>query len=113
MLDGRCTRDQQDVGRALKQPGECYLHWGSLQGRRSCVKRRRLQRTEASQRKERHIGYASTCKVIDKPVVMPVRDVVQVLHADNLRNSLSLRQLTRTDVAQTEMTNQSLTLEFR
>ena len=62
------------------------------------------------ERKERHIGYASTCKIIDKAVVMAVRHVVQVLHADDLRNRLSLRQLIRTDVAQTEVANQALRL---
>jgi hypothetical protein len=32
----------------LKQRGECYLHWGRLHGRRSGVKRLRLQQSEAS-----------------------------------------------------------------
>src|ERR1700693_2862646 len=113
MLDRRCPRDQQDVERALQQPGECYLHWGSLQGGRRCVKCRRLQRSEASQRKERHIGYALPRKVIDKAVVIPVSHVVKVLHADNLGNRLTLCHLSGADVAQAEMTNQSLTLKLR
>src|SRR5271165_5887824 len=112
MRDRRCTRDQQDVGRALQQPGERYLHWRRLQGRRGRVELRRLQRRKASQRKERHIGYASTRKVVDKSVVTSLRDVVHILDANNLRDCLRLIQLLGTDVAQTEMPNQSLTSEL-
>jgi len=39
-------------------------------------------------------------------------DVVQVLHADNLRNLLRLYQLIWRDVAQAEVANQSLMLEL-
>jgi hypothetical protein len=52
------------------------------------------------------------CEVIDEVIIVPVRDVVQVLHADYLCNSLGLSQLLGADVTQTEMTNQSFTLEF-
>ena len=38
--------------------------------------------------------------------------VVQVLDAHYLRNCLSFHQLVRTDIAQTEMTNQSMALKF-
>src|ERR1051325_3291075 len=113
MRDGRCAGDQQDIGRALKQPGECYLQRRSIENPGGCVEGRRLQRREASQRKERHIGYASTCKVVDKAIVMPVRHVVEVLYADNFGNRLRLGQLIAIDVAQTEMTDQSLTLQLR
>src|SRR5271165_3055830 len=112
MLEGRGTGDQQDVGRAVKQPGERDLHWSSFERRRSRIKRRRLQRSEASQREERHISNALTRKVVDKAVVRPVRNVVEVLHADDLGNRLPLRQLSGTDVAQTQMANQSLTLQL-
>src|SRR6266404_1807212 len=96
----------------MKQPRERYLHWRRVQGYRRSVKHRRLQRTEASQRKERHIGDTSTCKIIDEAVVIPVRQVVEVLHTDNLCDRLRLCQLIATDVAKPEMTNQSLTLEI-
>src|SRR5271165_4427418 len=112
MLHGRGTWDQQDVGRAVKQPGERDLHWGSSERGRSRIKRRRLQRSEASQREERHIGNAFAREVFDKSVVMPVRNVVEILHADNLGNRLRLRQLSGTYVAQTQMTNQSLMLQL-
>jgi len=87
----------------MKQPGERYLHGSSLESRRGCVQRRRLQRSEASQRKERHIRYALACEVIDKAIVLPVRNVVQVLQAYDLRDLPSLRQLSGSDVAQAEM----------
>jgi len=45
-----------------------------------------------------------------KAIIVPVRHIVQILHADYLCNLLSLRQLLGTDVAQAEMTNQSLPL---
>src|SRR5262249_43876615 len=47
MVDRRRPRNEQDIGRPLKQPGECCLHWGSLQRCRHRVKFRRLQRAEA------------------------------------------------------------------
>ena len=81
--DRRCSGDQQNVGRALKQPRECDLHRRGVNCSRCCIERRRLQRSETSQRKERHIRYALTREVIDKAVVIAMRDVVQVLHANN------------------------------
>ena len=83
---------------------------GSLQGRCYCVERRRLQWGESSEREERHIGYALPGEVVDEGIVAPVREVVEVLHADYLRDGLGLYQLRRSDVTQTEMTNQSLFL---
>ena len=51
-------------------------------------------------------------EVIDEAIIGAVCDVVKVLHADYLRNSLSLCELLRADVAQTQMTNKSLAFEF-
>src|SRR5215472_6404690 len=76
------------------------------------VERRRLQRSEASQWKEWHVPYTLFREVIDEAIIGSVCDVVKVLHADYLRNSLSLGELLRADVAQTQMTNESLALEF-
>jgi hypothetical protein len=58
------------------------------------------------------IGYALHHEFTDEAVVVSVCQVVQVLHTDYLCDCLSLRQLLGTDVAQTEMPDQSLTLEF-
>ena len=58
------------------------------------------------------IRYALACEVTDKAIVVPVCHVVQVLHTNDLRNGLSLRQLLGTDVTHAEMTNQALMLEL-
>src|ERR1700756_2552311 len=113
MRDGRCTRDQQDIRRALQQPCESHLHRCNLQFRRGRVKRRRLQWSESSQWKERYVGHASAGEVVDKSIVPPLCHVVKVLHADDLRNRLCLHELLGTDITQAEMTNQPLTFELR
>jgi len=52
------------------------------------------------------------CEVIDEAIIVPVRHVIQILHADYLRNGLCLRQLLATDITQSEITNQSLIFQF-
>ncbi len=49
---------------------------------------------------------------VDQGIIAPMRHVVFVLHTDNLRNLLALRQLLRGDIAQSEMVNQSLAFEL-
>ena len=112
MLDRGCAGDQQNVGRAMKKPGECDLHGSGLQRRRDCVERRGLQGSESSQREERHIGDALGCEVVDEGVIAALGDVVEILHADDLGDRLRLCQLRGSDVAEAEMANQALMLEF-
>lgn len=50
------TGDQLDVRRLLQQPGECHLHRARLQALGDTGQRCRLQRAEAAQREEGHIG---------------------------------------------------------
>ena len=45
-------------------------------------------------------------------IIIPVRNVVKILHAHNVRHGLSFGQLRRRDVAQTDMANESLLLEL-
>ena len=45
---------------------------------------RRLQRREPAERKERHIGDAVAGKIVDQRVVGAMRQIVLVLHADDL-----------------------------
>ncbi len=71
-----------------------------------------MQRREASQREERYIAYALRCKVFDEDIIAPLGHVVEILHADYLRNCLGLGQLLRTNVTQAQVTNESLLLEF-
>ena len=49
---------------------------------------------------------------IDEGIVTPLCHVVEVLHANYLRDSLSLPELLGSDVADTDVTNQPLTLQF-
>src|SRR5207245_9519177 len=71
-----------------------------------------LQRNEPAQRQEWDISYALRRKVIDYVIIVPVCEVVEVLHADYLCSLLSLSQLLGRDIAHTEMTDQSLTFEL-
>ena len=57
------------------------------------VQLRRLQRREAAEREERHIGGARRRKLIDQRVVVAVGEVVMVLHADDLGNGARLLDL--------------------
>ena len=58
MGDRRGAGDQQDVGRALQQPGERHLHRRRAELAGDVGQRRRLQRREAAEREERHVGDA-------------------------------------------------------
>ncbi len=73
---------------------------------------RRLQRVEPAERKERHIGDAVAGKIVDQGVVAPMRQIVLVLHADDLGDPASFRDLRGRDVAQPDMTHQTLPLEL-
>src|SRR5258705_5018584 len=113
MPQGRRSRNQQNVGRALEKPSKRNLHRRGVERRRGRVECRRLQRTKASQREKRNVSYALRGKVNDEAVIFPVCHIVEVLNAHYLCHGLSLSQLPGSNVAQTDMTDQSLTLEFR
>src|ERR1700756_4159012 len=112
MLDGRCSWDQQDIGRVLEKPGKRNLHCCCVERLCGCVKRRRLQGSETSQREKRNIRYTLRSQGIDESIVVPLGHVVKVLHADNLCYGLPFGQLLGSNVAQTDMPDQSLALEF-
>jgi hypothetical protein len=52
-------------------------------------------------------------EIVDEAIVVPVGDVVEVLHADDLGDDLALDELLRHDVAQADVTNESLTFQPR
>src|ERR1051325_4510078 len=112
MSGGRRTGDQQNVGRTLKQPCKCDLHWSDSQGSRDAIEPGRLQRREPSQREERHVRYSFLRQSLKERVIVSVCHVVEVLNANDLRDSLRLFPLPGCDVAETEMANQPLTLQF-
>ena len=51
-------------------------------------------------------------QLVDQRVVLAVREVVVVLHADDRRDAARLRDLGGRDVAQAEMADQALALEL-
>lgn len=93
------ARDQKNVGRAAEQPGERNLHRGGIEALSHIGWDGRLQRGEASEWKEWHIGDAVVGKLIDQRIVCPMRQVVVVLHADYLADPASLLDLRRRNVA--------------
>src|SRR5258707_196799 len=96
----------------MKQPRERVLHWRRAHGCRDRIQLRGLQRRESSERKERYIRHALRCEFVHKSVIVSLGDIEKVLHADDIRDLLRLSQLPGCDIAQTEMTDQSLTLEL-
>src|ERR1035438_10016541 len=112
VLRRRCARDQQEVRRSPQQPRERYLHGSGFKRRGYCIEPGRLQRGEPSQWKVRHVGDALRGESIDESVVGALGDVVEVLDAHNLRDSLRLSQLPGRDRAETDMPNQALLLQF-
>src|ERR1700722_4035462 len=96
----------------MQQPRKRNLHWCCIEGCCNRVELRRLQWSEPAQREERHISDALLREIINKAIVTSLGYVVQVLHADDVRNFLRLGQLFGTHIAQPEMANQSLTLEL-
>ena len=108
MGDRRGAGDQQDVGRALQQPGERDLHRRRAERCRDVRQGRRLQRREAAEREERHVGDALPGQVVDQRVVVAVRQVVVVLHADDVGDRLRLGDLRGRDVAEADVADQPL-----
>src|SRR5438270_6336365 len=107
-----CAWDEQDVGRALEQPGERDLHGCCFQRCGYGIQLRRLQWRESAEREEGHVGNALLREVVEEGVICAMGDVVEVLHADDLGDGLRLRELLGSDVAETEMTNEALTFEI-
>jgi hypothetical protein len=71
MRDRRRSGNEQDVGRALEQPGQRQLHRRGVQRGRRLVEYRRLERREAAQRKERYVGDPLGSEIVDEPIVVP------------------------------------------
>ena len=76
MIDRTRAGDQQDIGRALQQPGERDLHWCCVQIFRHALQRVRLQGIEPAEREERDIGDPLTREVIDQIVIAAIRPFV-------------------------------------
>ena len=71
-----------------------------------------MQWRESSQREERDIRYAFLGEGIDEGIVTAAGHVVEVLDTNDLRDFLSLLELPGRDVAEADVTNQSVVLQF-
>jgi hypothetical protein len=112
MVERRSAGNEQDVGSALEQPGERRLHRRGAEPSGGIGQLRRLQRREAAERKERHISDAVAAEIVDQRVVVAMRDIVVVLHADDVRDGARLRDLPGRHVAEADMTDEPLALEL-
>src|SRR3984957_14785084 len=112
MLDGRCSRDHQDIGRPLEKPRQRNLHGRGTKARGDIRQGRRLQWCEPAERKERHVGDAVTSKIGYECIIGSMREVVVVLYADDRSDLSGFRDLRGHDVAKTDMTHQTLLLKF-
>lgn len=97
--------DQKNIGRTTKQPRERDLHGRGAEALSDVGQGRRLQRIEPAERKERHIGDAVAGQFVDQGIVVPMRQIVLVLHADDLGDPTSFRHLLGRDVAQPDVTH--------
>jgi len=71
-----------------------------------------LQWREASEWEERQVRDALLSERIDESVITSARHVVEILNADDLGDFLTLLELSGSHVAQTDVPNQSLALQF-
>ena len=76
------------------------------------VQLRRLQRREAAEREERHIGDSGSGELVDQGVVLAMRHIVQILHADDVADPPPLFDLIGGDVAQPNVTHEALPLKI-
>ncbi len=112
MRHGGGAWDQQDVGGALEEPGQSHDHGGDAQLQGRIVQDGGLQRRKAAQGEVRDIGDAVPGEVIDDGVVRPVRDVIQVLHTDDVAEPASFGHLRGGDVAEADVTYEALALQL-
>jgi hypothetical protein len=61
---------------------------------------------------ERHIGSAIAGEIVDQNIVVTMREIVQVLHADDLADPAAFGDLRWRDIAQADMADQPLALKF-
>src|SRR5580658_2655924 len=111
MLDRRGAGYQKDIRRPLQQPRQRHLHGSRSERRSHFVEPRRLQGRKSSEWKVRHIGDTLRGQIVNESVVATLGQVIEVLDANNLRDSLRLGQLLGRDRTKANMLNQALVLE--
>lgn len=95
--------DQQNIWRSLEQPGEGDLHRRRLKRSRDLVQLLRLQRRKTAQREKGHLGDVLGGQRIHQRVVGAMGNVIKVLHADDGRHFLRIRDLLCRHVAEADM----------
>src|SRR4029077_7486338 len=87
------------------------LHWRRAKLVCHIGQRGRLKGCESTERKKRYVGDSITGQTVDQRIVMPISDVVLVLHADDLADPAPCGDLRGRHVAQADMSYASLPLE--
>jgi len=106
------SRDHQDIGRPLEKPNERNLHGRGTETRSDVRQGSRLEWSEPSEWKEWHVGDTFTSKIGYECIIGSMREVVVVLYADDRSDLSGFRDLRGRDVAQPDMTQQTLLLEL-
>ena len=112
MLDGRGPWDRQHHRRMMQQPGEGELRDRSAMGFCGGVELApRLRQLARRYRKPRDEGQLMFCAVLHDVLMLPVADVVLVLHADDFDYLPRLVDLVRLYLAQTTVPDLSVLLQ--
>ena len=96
----------------MEEPGKRDLHGCGVElgcDGGECVG---LERGETAQREEGDVGYSGGGELLDECVVVALDDVVVVLHANDGGEGAGLLDLCCDDVADADMADESLLLEF-
>ncbi len=72
-----------------------------------------MQGREAAERKIGHIGDALACELVDERIIGAIGKIIEVLHADDGGDALCLCNLCRRHLADADMADQALALQFR
>src|SRR5580698_9689633 len=112
MLAGRCSWDEQNVGRALQKPSQRNLHRRRPETRGDIRQLCRLQWREPAKRKERHVRNPVASEILDERVIGSMHEVVMILYADKRDNPPRFRNLSWRDIAQPDMTYQAFLLKL-
>lgn len=103
--------NEEDVGGAVEEPGEGYLHGGGVEVAGYVVEGGGLERAEAAEGEERDEGDALMGEVVEEGVVYAVGEVVEVLDADDGGDGLGFGELLGGDVAKAEVLDEALLLQ--
>src|SRR5580658_4891813 len=112
MLAGRCSWDQQNVGRALQKPRQSNLHRRRTEARGDIRQLCRLQWREPAEWKERHVRNPVVSEILDEHVIGSMHEVVVILYTDNRDHPPRFRNLGGRDVAQPDMAYQAFLLKL-